>query len=85
MSNITITNKTQAKTAVKYTAGQYYRDRTSGDVYILAMHSNSYDYSLICLRDGASYSLNSTQNPIGAFYGHEADFDLIENVEIVLS
>ena len=85
MSNIKITDKIKAKAEVEYTAGQYYRDRTSGDVYILAIHSNSYDHSLICLRDGASYSIKSTQNPIGAFCGDEADFDLIEDIEIILN
>ena len=85
MSNIKITDKIKAKAKVEYTAGQYYRDRTSGDVYILAIHSDSYDHSLICLRDGTSYFIKPTQNPIGAFYGHEADFDLIEDIEIVLN
>ena len=85
MSNIKITDKIKAKAEVEHTAGQYYRDRTSGDVYILAIHSDSYDHSLICLRDGTSYSLKATQNPIGAFYGDKADFDLVENIEIIIS
>ena len=85
MSKIKITDKVKAKAEVEYTAGQYYRDRTSGDVYILAMHSHQTNYSLINLRDGHPYSSNATQNIIGAFCGDEEDFDLIDNVEIVLN
>jgi len=90
MSNITITEKFQDKSSFAPTAGQYYRDRTTCHVYILATHSASStlsnpEHSLICLRDGAAYSLNSSRDIIGAFSGDEDDFDLIDNVEIVLS
>jgi hypothetical protein len=84
MSNIKITDKTKTKQSNTPTVGQYYRDRTSGDVFILARHDNSEQHSLICLRDGRPYSSDATQKPIGAFCGDEADFDLIDNVEIVL-
>ena len=85
MSNITITNNIKEKAEVQYIAGQYYRDRTTGDVYILAIHSYPHDHSLICLRGGASYSLDSTKKPIGAFSGDEAVFELIEDIEIILN
>ena len=85
MSNITITNNVKEKAKVQYTVGQYYRDRTTCDVYILAMHSHQNSYSLINLRDGHPYSLNATQNINDAFCGDEEDFDLIDNVEIVLN
>ncbi len=87
MSNIKITDKIKDKAPVQYTVGQYYRDRTSGAAYFLVKHSNfePAEHSLICLRDGRPYSSERAQKPIGAFCGDEADFDLIENVEIVLS
>ena len=85
MSNIKITDKIKAKAKVKYTVGQYYRDRTSGDVFVLVKHGLSEQYSLICLRDGCPYSSDATQKPIGAFCNDEEDFDLIDNVEIVLN
>jgi hypothetical protein len=90
MSNIKITDKTKAKPSVDLKVGQYYRDRTTGDVFILATHSASSslsnsEYSLICLRDGAPYSSYAARDIIGAFSNDEEDFDLIDNVEIVLS
>ena len=85
MSKIKITDKIKAKAEVEYTAGQYYRDRTSGDVFILVKHGLSEQYSLICLRDGCPYYSDATRNPIEAFCGDEADFDLIEDIEIILN
>ena len=87
MSKITITNKTKTKSSNTPKVGQYYRDRTTGDVFILAKNSNSEpaQHSLICLRDGCPYSSDAAQKPIGAFCNDEEDFDLIENVEIVIS
>ena len=85
MSNITITNNIKEKAKAQYTAGQYYRDRTTGDVFILVKHGLSEQYSLICLRDGCPYSSDATQKPGGAFCGDEADFDLVENIEIIIS
>ena len=84
MSNIKITDKVKVKAKVEYTAGQYYRDHTSGDVFILVKHGLSEQYSLICLRDGCPYSSDATQKPIGAFCNDEEDFDLIDNVEIII-
>ena len=87
MSKITITNNIKDKSSKAMKVGQYYRDRTTGDVFILAKNSNSEpaQHSLICLRDGRPYSSDTTQKPIGAFSNDEEDFDLIDNVEIVLS
>jgi hypothetical protein len=90
MSKITITNNIKDKSSNAMKVGQYYRDRTTGDVFILATHSASSslsnsEYSLICLRDGAPYSSYAARDIIGAFSNDEADFDLIENVEIVIS
>ena len=84
MSNIKITDKTKPKPAVNLKVGQYYRDRTTGDVFIIAKHGNAGNHSLICLKDGGPYTLNATQNIIEAFGNDQADFDLIDNVEIVL-
>lgn len=85
MSNITITNNIKEKAKVQYCTGQYYRDRTTDTVYILALHSRQNSYSLIDLRNGRPYSENATQNINDAFCGDEEDFDLIDNVEIVLN
>ena len=85
MSKITITNNIKEKAKEQYSVGQYYRDRTTGDVFILVKHGLSEQYSLICLRDGCPYSSDATQKPIGAFCNDEEDFDLIDNVEIVLN
>jgi hypothetical protein len=85
MSKITITNKTKTKSSNTPKVGQYYRDRTTGDVFILAKHDNAEQHSLICLRDGCPYSSDAAQKPIGAFSNDEEDFDLIDNVEIILS
>jgi hypothetical protein len=85
MSKITITNNIKDKSSKAMKVGQYYRDRTTGDVFILAKHGNTEQHSLICLRDGCPYSSDSAQKPIGAFCNDEEDFDLIENVEIVIS
>ena len=85
MSKITITNNIKDKSSNAMKVGQYYRDRTTGDVFILVKHGLSELYSLICLRDGYPYSSDATQKPIGAFCNDEEDFDLIDNVEIVLN
>ena len=84
MSNIKITDKIKAKSNTEYKVGQYYKDNTSGDIYILSKH-NSDHYVLIDVDTGHSYSDVTATNIIDAFCGEEDDFELINNVEIIIS
>lgn len=84
MSNIKITDKIKAKSNTEYKVGQYYKDNTNGYIYILSEYKNDY-YLLMDVKTGHSYSGSTVTNIIDAFSGDEDDFEIINNVEIIIS
>lgn len=84
MSNIKITDKVKAKSNTEYKVGQYYKDNTSRDIYILSKHKSDH-YVLIDVKTGHPYSGSTVTNIIDVFSGDEDDFEIINNVEIIIS
>ena len=84
MSNIKITDKIKAKSNTEYKVGQYYKDNTNGYIYILSEYKNDY-YLLMDVKTGHPYSGSTVTNIIDAFSGDEDDFEIINNVEIIIS
>ena len=67
--------------------GEWFRDRTTGSVYVLGLIHVTADersYMLLCVDNGYAYTPRPSKTAIAAFGEDSQDFDRIDTVEITL-